>query len=93
MVAPDATKTLAGTFTALLLLVRATLTPPDGAVELKDTVHDVDPAPVNVPLLHEIPLTVGVAEVPVPLRLTFVVDAVLAIVNCPVTELAVVGLN
>ena len=93
MVAPDATKTLAGTLTALLLLVRATLIPPDGAVEVKDTVHDVDPAPVNVPVLHESALIVDVTEEPVPLRLTTAVGAVLEIFNRPVTEFAVVGRN
>jgi hypothetical protein len=71
----------------------ATLMPPDGAAEFSDTVHAVDPAPVNVLVLHESPLTADVTEVPVPLRGTAVVGAVLEIVNCPVTELAVVGLN
>ncbi len=45
--APDATVTADGTVTALLLLARLTLTPPDGAGAVRDTVHEVVPAPVN----------------------------------------------
>ena len=93
MVAPDATETLAGTFTALLLLVRATLVPLDGAAELSDTVHVVVLAPVNVLVPHDSPFTVDATEVPVPLRLTTAAGAVLEIATCPVTEFAVVGLN
>ena len=37
--APDATVTLVGTATALLLLTSATLRPPEGATEFNDTVH------------------------------------------------------
>ena len=91
--APDAIDTVAGTVTALLLLAMATLIPPDGAAALTDTEHAVDPAPVNVLVLQESPLTVDVTEVPVPLRLTTGVDAALEIANCPVTGFVVVGLN
>lgn len=59
VLAPDATDTLAGTVTALSLLVRATLRPPEGAAEVNDTVHAVDPAPVKVLVPHAIALTVG----------------------------------
>ncbi len=93
LVAVAGTVTELGTVTAPLLLASATLNPPLGALPDRVTVQASASDPVMEVLLHEIPLTVGVAEVPVPLRLTFVVDAVLAIVNCPVTELAVVGLN
>ena len=51
--APDATVTLAGNFTALLLLVSVTPVPPDGAAELNVTVHVIDPAPMNELFPHE----------------------------------------
>ena len=51
--APDATVTLAGTVTALLLLPTVTPMPVDGAAELSDTVHVVVPAPVYEALPHE----------------------------------------
>ncbi|HEY2470617.1 MAG TPA: hypothetical protein VGI45_22675 [Terracidiphilus sp.] len=54
---PDAIDTLAGTVTAPLLLVTATFTPPAGAAELNDTVHAVDPAPVNELVAQERPVT------------------------------------
>ena len=57
--APDAIDTVAGTVTAPLLLDTATLTPLDGAAALKDTVHAVVPAPVNVLVAHRSELTVG----------------------------------
>jgi hypothetical protein len=44
-------------------------------------------------LLQETPVTVGITVAPVPLRLTACVGALLDMVNCPVTELAVVGSN
>ena len=44
-------------------------------------------------LLQDNALTVGVTVVPVPLKLIVAVGALLAMVNCPVSELAVVGLN
>ncbi|HEY2470616.1 MAG TPA: hypothetical protein VGI45_22670 [Terracidiphilus sp.] len=39
------------------MLVTATLIPLAGAAELNDTVQAVDPAPVNVLVPHESPLT------------------------------------
>jgi hypothetical protein len=93
LVAVAGTVTEPGTVTALLLLVRATPTPPVGAAELSDTVHVVVPAPVNELLPQENALSVGVTPVPVPLRLTVAVGALLEIVSCPVTELADVGAN
>ena len=65
---PEATATVAGTVTALLLLATLTLTPPDGAAELSDTVQGVVPAPVNELLPHERAFTVGVSGEPDPLR-------------------------
>jgi hypothetical protein len=92
--APDATDTEAGTETAELLLARAMLVPPEGAAALNETEHAVVPAPVKVLVLHTSALRVDdAAEVPVPLRLTTAVGAVLEIVNCPITEFAVNGLN
>lgn len=66
--APAATTTLAGTATALLLLVTATLRF-DGAAALSDTVHDVVPAPVNELAPHENALIDGVMGAADPLRL------------------------
>jgi hypothetical protein len=92
-VAPALTVTLPGTVTALLLLAKATLWPVDGAEVFNDTVQAVVPVPVNVLVPHDSALTVGATEAPVPLRLTTAVGAVLKIVNCPVAEVAEVGLN
>jgi len=92
-VAPAPTVTLPGTVTALLLLAKATLWPVDGAEVFNDTVQAVVPVPVNVLVPHDSALTVGATEAPVPLRLTTAVGAVLKIVNCPVAEVAEVGLN
>jgi len=91
--APDATVTLAGTVTALLLLASVTAVPPEGAAELSVTVHGVDPAPVNELLPQENALNVGATAVPVPLRLTATAGALLESVKFPATELAVVGEN
>jgi hypothetical protein len=85
------TVTEAGSVTALLLLARDTFRPPVGAVPDRVSVHASARDPVIEVLLQDIALTVGVRVVPVPLRLTVAVGAVLEIVNCPVTELAVVG--
>ena len=89
--APEATIMLPGTVTEVELLDRATLWPPDGAAELSETLHVVVPVPVNELLLHDSALTVAATVVPVPLRGTAAVGAVLEIVSCPVTRLAVVG--
>lgn len=59
--APEGIVTLAGTVTELLLLATATLRPVEEVTELRDTVHDVVPAPVNERLLHDNVSTVGVA--------------------------------
>ena len=91
--APDATVMLAGTVTALLLLATVTTAPPLGAAELSVTVHGVDAAPVNELLPQENAFNVGATAVPVPLRLIATAGALLESVNCPVTELAVVGEN
>jgi hypothetical protein len=91
LVAVAGTVTEPGTVTELLVLVRDTLMPPEGAEPDRLTVHESDNAPVREVLVQDNALTVGVTVVPVPLRGTAAVGAVLEIVSCPVTELAVVG--
>lgn len=71
--APAAMLTLAGTVTALVLLARATLWPVEGAAELKVTVQEVVPAPVNVLLLQANPLIEGAMGEADPLSLIEVV--------------------
>jgi hypothetical protein len=73
--APEATVTLAGTVTAALLLATFTLRPPDGAAELSERVHAVDPAPVNELVAHENALIEGKGADAAPLRLIDVVFA------------------
>lgn len=87
------TVTEAGTATELLLLARLTLRPPLGAEPDRLTVHESDSAPVMEVLPQLTALTVGATDVPVPLKLTGDVDALLEIVNCPEAELALVGAN
>ena len=93
LVAVAGTVTEVGTVTAPLLLARLTLTPPVGAEPDRLTEHESASAPVIDVLLHCTALTVGITTVPVPLRLTVEVAALLAIINCPVTEFAVAGSN
>jgi hypothetical protein len=78
VVPPAAIDILAGTVTALLLLVTMTLMPPVGAAELNDTVHAVDPAPVKVTEPHVRPLTVGGPEIAFNCRATLI-DALFAV--------------
>jgi hypothetical protein len=93
LVAATGTVTELGTETAALLVARMTLTPPAGAEPDKFTVQLSAIDPVMEVLLHITALNVGVTAVPVPLRLTADVGALLDKVNCPVTELARVGSN
>ncbi len=86
----------AGTATALLLLERLTAAPPLGADPVNVTVHASVPDPVMDELVQYMALTDGATVVPVPLRLTVAVgliEELLVIVNCPVTEPAAVGSN
>lgn len=83
----------AGTTTALLLLARATVTPPVGAEPVSVTLQESLNAPVIDSLLQLTELTVGVVVLPVPLSATETDGALLWIESCPVTELDVVGLN
>ena len=93
LVAVAGTVTELGTVTALLLLVRFTLRPPVGAEPDKLTVHASASDPVIEVLLQDTAVTVGKTAVPVPLRLTVAIGALLEIANCPVIELAVAGSN
>jgi len=96
LLAPAGTTTDAGRVTALLLSDKATLIPPVGADPESVTVQASLPAPVMLAFWQESELRDGVTVVPVPLRLIVavgLVDEVLVMLNCPVTEPAVVGLN
>jgi len=93
LVAVAGTVTELGTATALALLPRLTLRPPVGAEPDKLTVHESVSDPVMEVLLQLTALTVGATVVPVPLRPTVAVGALLEIVSWPVVELAVVGSN
>ena len=81
LVAVAGTVIEAGTVTALLLLVTETLTPPVGAEPDRLTVQVSVSEPVMEALLQVKPLTVGATVVPVPLRLTVAVGALLAMVS------------
>lgn len=61
LVAPEGTSTEAGTATALLLLLSATLTPLDPAAAVKATVQASLPWPVIELLAQLTPLSTGVA--------------------------------
>jgi hypothetical protein len=76
LVAFAGTTTVAGTVTAVLLLLNPTLTPPLPAAELSVTVHVSFPAPVSDALLQERELNVPGAAVPVPLSPTIAVPLV-----------------
>ena len=84
LVALAGTTTVAGTVTAVLLLLNPTLTPPLPAAELSVTVQLSLPAPVKDALLQDKELNVPGTAVPVPLSpITAVplVDEVLRMVS------------
>ena len=93
LVAVAGTVIEAGTVTALPLLVMETLTPPVGAEPDRLTVQVSVRDPVMDMLLQDSALTVGAIVVPVPLRLTVALGALLDIVSWPVDALALVGSN
>ena len=68
LVALAGTTTVAGTVTAVLLLLKPTLTPPLPAAELSVTVQLSLPAPVIDALLQDTELNVPATAVPVPVR-------------------------
>jgi hypothetical protein len=80
---PAAITTLPGTVTALFVLASVTLIPPGGATEFSDTVHVVEPAPVNELLPHASALNVG--NGPSAMDVDFVLDPSVA-VNVMVCE-------
>jgi hypothetical protein len=82
-----------GTVTTELLAESPTVNPPVGAEPERLTVHGFAIDPVIDVELQVTRLTVGATLMPVPLRVTAWVGALLEIVSCPVVELAVVGLN
>jgi len=93
VVAVAGTATDAGTFTLVLLLASAIVTPPLGAAPDKVSLHES----ANDPTIDELPqvsaLRVGAAVVPLPVRVTVCVPALLAMVNLPEAEPAAVGLK
>jgi hypothetical protein len=96
VVAPDATVTEAGTVTALLLLARVTVRPPDAAAAVRLTVQASLPEPVMELLVQETALRVPAGDWPVPLRLTTAVpllEELLLRVSDPLAAPAVVGLK
>jgi hypothetical protein len=97
LVSPAATVTVAGSFTAVLLLDKLTLNPPLGAAAVSATVQRSVPAPVMVPELQENALSDAVsAAVPVPLRSIAAVppvDELLVTMTFPVAAPAIVGSN
>jgi len=81
LVAVAGTVTELGTVTALLLLARLTLRPPVGAEPERLTEQESAKDPVIEALPQLTALMVGATVVPVPLRLTEAVGALLEIVN------------
>lgn len=81
LVAVAGTVIEAGTVIALLLLARDTLCPPVGAEPDRLTVQVSVRDPVMEVLAQDRALTVGATVVPVPLRLTVAVGALLAMVS------------
>jgi hypothetical protein len=97
LVEPAAIATADGTETAVLLLARFTVNPPDGAAPLIVTVQASVPDPVSEFVVQLRPDRLGRIEiVPVPLNPTVSVplaDALLTRVIAPVTVPAEVGSN
>lgn len=87
------TVTEPGTVTIVLLLARATVTPPCGADPDSVTLHESELVPVIAVELHDNALTVGAEFAPVPERLTVLVPALVESINCPLNEPALVGLK
>lgn len=91
--APDATVTVVGRVTAVLLLERTVLNPSLGAAAFSVTVQRSVPDPVREALVQESALTAGM---PVPLRPTTEVEPVeelVEMVSCPAADPDASGLN
>ena len=98
LVAPAGTVTVAGAVTALLLLLKSTVTPPAPAAEFSVTVQESGIAPVATTLaqLRELRSAEDAAAVPVPVRATTnepPVAASLVISKLPVAAPVALGLN
>jgi hypothetical protein len=99
LVWPATTVTVAGSFTAALLLDKLTLKPPLGAAAVSATVQRSVADPVMVPKLQKIALNDTVSDVaalPVPLRLIVAAppaDELLVMMIFPVATPATVGSN
>ena len=93
VVEPAGTVAPAGTVTALLLLASATLKPPLGAEPDRLTVHGSANDPVIEVVVQDSALIVGATFVPVPLRPTVAVPALLETINWPLTEPMAAGPN
>jgi hypothetical protein len=91
VVKPPATVMAGGATTAALLLARPMLTPPLGAEPDRLTTHVSARDPVIDVLLQDMALIAGAAFVPVPLRPTVAVPALLETVNWPLAEPAAEG--
>lgn len=94
LVAFAATVTDAGTVTAVSLLARLTLSPPEDGAAVSVTVQASDPAPVMEEVLQETLLTVVVAT-PAALMFTTTLpwDELLVIVRTPVNMLTIGDVN
>lgn len=92
-VAPAGTVTDAGTVTALLLLVRFTISPPGPAAAVSITVQAPLPAPVNELVAQLRALSAPGAALPVPLRLIAAKpgEALLLILRTPLAAPATAG--
>ncbi len=93
VVAPDATVTLAGTVTALLLLARLTTNPPVAADAFNVTVQLSVPAPVIDPLVQLNPLSTGTPFPLKPITVDVPLEELLVKVSEPVAAPATVGSN
>lgn len=83
----------AGTFTFVLLLASAIVTPPFGADPDRVTLQESATDPTTVELPQESALSAGVVVVPFPERLTVPLPALLTMLNWPEAEPAAVGLK
>ncbi len=87
------TRTGPGAATFVLLLASATDTPPFGAAPDNVTLHASAREPVIEVLAQESEVSAGADVVPVPLRVTVALPALLCMTSWPLTEFAVLGLN
>jgi hypothetical protein len=91
--APAATVTGDGTETAVLLLERPTVRPPEPAAAFSDTVQESVPEPVIEPLVQVKPLSTPGPAVPVPVNeiVAFPDEVFVVRVTAPLAEPVAVG--